>query len=88
MGLAVDLVKIISELRKERAAVEDALVYLEQLARTQGKRRGRPPAYLASRGMEPTLPTAKRKPMSEATKKKMAAAQKKRWAEYRKKHPE
>lgn len=80
----MDLIKIISELRKERAAVEDALVYLEQLARTQGKRRGRPPAYLSKRGMTDIAP-AKRKPMSEATKKKMAAAQKKRWAEYRKK---
>ena len=77
----MDLIKIISELRRERAAVEDALVYLEQLARTQGKRRGRPPAYLAGR-----LGTAKapRKRFSDETRKKMAAAQKRRWAAVRK----
>jgi hypothetical protein len=83
VGSLMDLVKIIAELRKERAAVEDALVYLEQLARTQGTRRGRPPAFLTTRGTAHATPS-KRKPMSEATKKKMAAAQRKRWAEYRK----
>ncbi len=76
----MDLIKIISELRKERQAVEDALIYLETLARTQGKRRGRPPAYLAGK----LGATTERKRFSEATRKKMAAAQKKRWAAYRK----
>jgi hypothetical protein len=74
----MDLVKIISELRREREAVNQALVYLEGVARAQGKRRGRPPAYLAG------VTLTSRKPFSEATKKKMAAAQKKRWAAYRK----
>lgn len=69
----MDLIKIISELRKERAALDEALVHLEQFARTQGRRRGRPPAILAAA-------PAKRKPFSEATRRKMAAAQKKRWA--------
>lgn len=78
---AMDLVKIISELRKERQAVEDALVYLENLARAQGKRRGRPPAYLAKQS---GVPKTKRKPFSEETRKKMAAAQRKRWAASRK----
>ena len=76
----MDLIKIISELRKERQAVEDALVYLENLARTQGKRRGRPPAYLSRKAAENG---AKRK-FSDETRKKMAAAQKKRWAAVRK----
>ena len=76
----MDLIKIISELRKERQAVQDALVYLEQLARTQGKRRGRPPAYLSGK----LGTTTERKRFSDATRKKMAAAQKKRWAAYRK----
>ena len=70
----MDLVKIISELRKERAAIEETLVYLEKLAGNQGKRRGRPPMSLA------TVVHRERKPFSEATKKKMAAAQKRRWA--------
>jgi hypothetical protein len=73
----MDLVKIIGELRREHAAVNQTLAYLEQVARAQGKRRGRPPAFLAQYN-------ATRKPFSEATKKKMAAAQKKRWAAYRK----
>lgn len=76
----MDLIKIISELRKERQAVEDALVYLEQLARTQGKRRGRPPAYLSRK----LGPVTQRKRFSDATRKKMAEAQRKRWAAYRK----
>jgi hypothetical protein len=78
----MDLIKIISELRREKAAVEDALVYLEQLARTQGKRRGRPPAYLSRRSNR----GGPRKPFSDSTRKKMAAAQKRRWAAYRKTH--
>jgi hypothetical protein len=77
----MDLIRIISELHKERAAVEDALVYLEQLARTQGKRRGRPPAYLTGKFGKPS---AGRRRFSEATRRKMAASQKKRWAEFKK----
>jgi hypothetical protein len=76
----MELVKIIAELRRERDAINQALSYLEHLARGQGKRRGRPPAFLAGAGA--VLRT--RKPFSEATKKKMAAAQKRRWAAYRK----
>jgi hypothetical protein len=78
----MDLIKIISELRREKAAVEDALVYLEQLARAQGRRRGRPPAYLTRRITGET----RRKPFSDETRRKMAAAQRRRWAAYRKAH--
>ena len=73
----MDLVKIISELRKERAAIEETLVYLEKLARTSGTLGGR--ASLMSGIVAPR----ERKPFSEATKKKMAAAQKRRWAAVR-----
>jgi len=73
----MDLAKIISELHKERAVIEETLVHLEKLARNQGTRRGRPPLFLA------TVTPRDRKPFSEATKKKMAAAQKKRWAAIR-----
>ena len=76
----MDLVKIISELRRERASLDEAVVYLEQLARTHGARRGRPPAFLSRLGLP-----KKRKPFSEATRIKMAAAQKKRWAAARNK---
>jgi len=70
----MDLTKIIAELRKERVALDEAVVNLEQFARTQGRRRGRPPGFLATAG------ATDRKPFSEATKRKMAAAQKRRWA--------
>jgi len=70
----MDLTKIIEELKKEREALDEALVNLEQFARTQGRRRGRPPGFLTTTG------ATNRKPFSTATKCKMAVAQKKRWA--------
>ena len=70
----MDVIKIIAELRKERAALDEALIHLEEFARTQGRRRGRPPAFLAAAW------SRKRRSFSESTKRKMAAAQKKRWA--------
>lgn len=74
----MDILKIVTELRHERDAINQALAYLEQVARTQGnRRRGRPPTFLVSGG-------GLRKPFSDATRKKMAAAQRKRWAAYRK----
>ena len=76
----MDVVKMLAELRSQKAAVEEALVILEKIARSQGGRRGRPPSYLAS-----STPR-KRKPFSEATKKRMREAQKRRWAKYRKEH--
>ena len=76
----MELVKIVAELRRERDAIDQALSYLEHLAKGQGKRRGRPPAFLAGAGSV----LRSRKPFSDATKKKMAAAQKRRWAAYRK----
>jgi hypothetical protein len=73
----MDLIRIITELRRERDAVDQAVRYLEALERAQTRRRGRPPAVLTG------LFGRKRKPFSEATRKKMALAQKKRWAAYR-----
>lgn len=78
----MDIVKMIAELRAEKAAIEDALVVLERLASTRGKRRGRPPLWMAVRkGSE-----GDRAPrvFSAETRKKMAEAQRKRWAAYRK----
>jgi hypothetical protein len=71
--------QMILELRAERDALTGAMAVLESIARSRGRRRGRPPAWLAN------LPGAKKKnrptrTMSAATKKKMALAQRKRWA--------
>jgi ABC-type transporter Mla subunit MlaD len=43
----MDVGKILSDLRQEREQIEEAILSLERLARGQGKRRGRPPAWLA-----------------------------------------
>ena len=43
----MDVVKILGELRQEREHIEEAIISLERLARGRGKRRGRPPVWLA-----------------------------------------
>jgi hypothetical protein len=75
----MDVNQMILDLRAERDALTAAMAVLEGIALSRGKRRGRPPAWLAS------LPAAKKedrpkRPVSPATKKKMALAQRKRWA--------
>jgi hypothetical protein len=82
---AMELTKMIAELRSERAAIDDAVAVLERLARSQGKRRGRPPAWLAvARGAGETSDGEKKRTLSVDVRKRMAEAQKKRWAIYRK----
>ncbi len=44
----MDVVKMLAELRQERAQVEEAIVVLERLALGHGKRRGRPPAWMTA----------------------------------------
>ena len=43
----MDVTKILTELRQERVQLEEAILSLERLARGRGRRRGRPPAWLA-----------------------------------------
>jgi len=43
----MDVTKILTELRQEREQLEEAIISLERLARGRGKRRGRPPSWLA-----------------------------------------
>ncbi len=43
----MDVSKILTELREERAQIEEAILSLERLARGRGRRRGRPPAWMA-----------------------------------------
>ncbi len=74
---------MIAELRAERAAIEDALVVLERLARTRGRKRGRPPVWMNLVGAGSSASRAPRV-FSAETRKKMAEAQKRRWATYRK----
>ena len=44
----MDVMKMLDELRSEREAIEEAILTLERLAQGQGRRRGRPPAWLAA----------------------------------------
>ena len=43
----MDINKMLAELRDERQQIEEAIITLERLAKGRGKRRGRPPAWLA-----------------------------------------
>ena len=79
----MNLTKMIAELKEQKQALEETMIMLERLARSQGKRRGRPPLFLS----QPSKagPGRKRRPFSAETRKKMATAQRKRWAAIRKK---
>jgi hypothetical protein len=44
----MDVNKILVELRQERIQIEEAIISLERLARSRGRRRGRPPAWLSA----------------------------------------
>ena len=44
----MDIKKILDELREERAQLEEAILSIERLAAGRGKRRGRPPAWMAA----------------------------------------
>jgi hypothetical protein len=46
MLLSMDVTRILEELRTERAHVEEAILALERLVVSHGKRRGRPPAWM------------------------------------------
>lgn len=83
----MELTKVIAELRAERAAIDEALAALDRIARASiGKRRGRPPAWLAAANaaVASAGEPRKKRTLSPEVRKKMAEAQKKRWAAYRK----
>jgi hypothetical protein len=44
----MDINAILTELRQEREQLEEAILALERMQRSAGKRRGRPPAWLAA----------------------------------------
>jgi hypothetical protein len=83
----MDITKILFELRSQLQQLDEAILVIQRLAAGQGKRRGRPPKWMAQvRDREPSVPVSsasvrKRKSFSAATRKEMAAAQKRRWAE-------
>jgi hypothetical protein len=44
----MDLLKLLSELREERDRIGEAILSLERLATSHGKRRVRPPAWIVA----------------------------------------
>jgi len=76
----MDIVKMLSDLRSQRAQIEEAILALERLASGQGRRGGRPPKWMAassSGGLQESS-MRKRSPFSAATRAKMAS-QRRRW---------
>ena len=57
---------MLSELRVEREQIEEAILSLERLSRGQGKRRGRPPAWMTTVKRRGRPPGSKNKPKESA----------------------
>ena len=62
----MDVIKMLADLRQEREQIEEAILSLERLARGRGKRRGRPPTWLAEVKKRGRPPGSKNKPKNEA----------------------
>ena len=57
----MDTTAMLGELRTELDAVNEAILVLERLAHGQGKRRGRPPKWMAEAGTAQDKPAAAKK---------------------------
>ena len=86
----MDVLKMLAELRQERAQIGEAIMVLERLVIGHGKRRGRPPAWMIAvsapkwRGRPPKNQSATVAPEVAAPTKKrrrLSAAQRKAQAE-------
>ena len=64
--IPVDIDKMLSELRTEHAAISETILMLERLAAGRGKRRGRPPAWIAGTKRRGRPPGSKNKPRPES----------------------
>ena len=58
----MDIIKMLAELRQERQQIEEAILTLERLASGRGRRRGRPPAWMAAIRRRGRPPGSKNKP--------------------------
>jgi hypothetical protein len=67
----MDVIKMLAELRQERAQIEEAVMALERLARGHGKRRGRPPAWMTA---QVNMPKRRGRPPGSKNKSKARAA--------------
>ena len=64
----MDINKMLEELRLEREQIEEAIMTLERLARGRGRRRGRPPAWMAQIKRRGRPPGSKNRPKNETAK--------------------
>jgi len=67
----MDVIKMLAELRQERAQIEQAIMTPERLARGQGKRRGRPPARMT---VQVSMPKGRGRPPGSKNKPRAQAA--------------
>lgn len=70
----MDVTKILEELRQEREQLEEAIMSLERLARGRGRRRGRPPAWMAAAKKRGRPPGSKNKTTAKTATTKTASA--------------
>jgi hypothetical protein len=73
----MDVAKMLAELRQEREHIEEAILSLERIARGRGRRRGRPPAWLAEvkkRGRPPGSKNKVKEPARTAKEVRPAVA--------------
>jgi len=65
-GNTMDVLKMLADLRQERAHIEEAILTLERLASGRGRRRGRPPAWMTAVKRRGRPPGSKNKPKESA----------------------
>jgi hypothetical protein len=70
----MDVGKILGQLRQEREQLEEAILSLERLARGRGRRRGRPPAWMADMDKKRGRPPGSKPKGPGTTGKNMAIA--------------
>ena len=70
---SVDLMKILEDLRRERASIEEAILTLERLVEGRGRRRGRPPTWLAEARKRSRTSDDAEEPELEETVRRFAA---------------
>jgi hypothetical protein len=80
----MNVTQIITQLREERAALDEAIAVLERIARSGPRGRGRPPNWMSGTSSDEVGAAGPKRVFSAATKKKMAEAQRRRWEAYRK----
>jgi hypothetical protein len=62
----MDLLKMLADLREQRDQIEQAIVVLERIAAGQGKRRGRPPAWVTAVKRRGRPPGSKNRPKAQS----------------------